>query len=113
MRSTASFAMTACVLGLAGLVIGSASAGAPQANCGSLSIGPGSAHLGKGPGARCMLAAYQDHCRKAGYQLSYFGVDTIAIRAFNVNARTGHCGIDVTTRYRVVPQPSRVTGQGR
>jgi hypothetical protein len=60
-----------------------------------------------------MLLAYQSHCQTARYQLSIFGVDTVATRAFRVDARTGRCGIDVTTSFRVVPQPSRVTGLGR
>jgi hypothetical protein len=111
MRATALGAVAACVLGLAGLGTGGARGG--QTACGSLSLGPGSVHHSTGQGARCMLLAYQSHCHPARYQVAVFGVDTVATRSFSVNARTGRCGIDVTTSFRVVPQPPRVTGLGR
>lgn len=86
---------------------------AALSSCGSASIGPGAiVHPSSTGGARCLLAAYRDHCRPATYKLSLFGVDTVATRAFRLVSSSGACVVDVTTSFRVVPQPAHVTGQG-
>jgi hypothetical protein len=76
-------------------------------NCGSLARGPGGATPGTGAGARCLLRAYDDHCRPAVYVLSLFGVDTIANDRFRLARGTGGCLVQVTISARVVPQPPR------
>jgi hypothetical protein len=76
-------------------------------NCGSLSVGPGGDERGATAGAKCLLRAYQQHCRVAVYILSLFGVDTIASDRFRLVREAGRCLVDVTISFRVVPQPAR------
>jgi hypothetical protein len=72
--------------------------------CQARSIGPSSLRRGGTAGADCMLAAYKDDCRDAGYTLSSFGVDTVRTEVF----RMLHCTVYVTESFRVVPQQPRV-----
>jgi hypothetical protein len=72
--------------------------------CQPRSVGPGSLRRGGDAGAACMLAAYDDRCRSAGYSLSSFGVDTARTETF----RMVHCTIFVTETFRVVPQQPHV-----
>jgi hypothetical protein len=82
-------------------------------SCGTSSIGPGAiVHPSRAGGARCFLAAYRDNCRPATFQLSMFGVDTVATRDFRVVRSAAGCRVSVTTSFRVVPQPAHVTGTG-
>jgi hypothetical protein len=76
-------------------------------NCGSLSRGPGSVAHGTGDGARCLLHAYDQHCRPAVYGLSLFGLDTIAMDRFRLARANGRCLVRITISFRVVPQPAR------
>ena len=76
-------------------------------NCGSLSVGPGAGERGATAGARCLLHAYQQHCRSAVYVLSLFGVDTIASDRFRLVRESGRCLVDVTISFRIVLQPAR------
>jgi hypothetical protein len=82
-----------------------ASAGAATGGqCQARSIGPGSLHRGGTAGASCMLAAFDDHCRPAGYTLSSFGVDTVRTFSFRTAARGNGCAVYITETFRVVPQ---------
>jgi hypothetical protein len=93
---------------IAALVAPRAGRAAPAIeNCGSLSLGPGGVERGGTSGARCLLHAYQQHCRPAVYVLALFGVDTIATDRFRLARDNGRCRIDVTISFRVVPQPAR------
>jgi hypothetical protein len=60
-----------------------------------------------------MLRAYRRGCASATYELSSFGVDTIATLRFQLVRRNGNCTVDVTRSFHVVPQQPRVTGAGR
>jgi hypothetical protein len=75
-------------------------------HCPSASIGPGSLHRGGDTGARCMLAAYENHCHAADYTLSSFGVDTVHERTFRLRG----CTVYIADSFRVVPQQPHVTG---
>jgi len=75
--------------------------------CGALSVGPGGDEHGATAGARCLLHAYQQHCRSAVYVLSMFGVDTVASDRFRLVRVSGHCLVDVTISFRIVPQRAR------
>jgi hypothetical protein len=100
-----------CVL-LAACVVTAAGAAHPARvaatvkNCGTLSVGPGGTEHGTTAGARCLLRAYQQQCQAAVYTLSSFGVDTVATQRFRVAHASGHCVVDVTVSFRVVPQPA-------
>lgn len=72
--------------------------------CRPRNVGPGSLRRGGTAGAACMLAAYEDKCRSAGYSLSSFGVDTARTETF----RMVHCTIYVTDTARVIPQQPHV-----
>jgi hypothetical protein len=76
-------------------------------NCGAFSAGPGGTEHGGTSGSRCLLRAYEQHCRAAIYTMSVFGVDTIANDRFRLVRVGGHCLVDVTISFRVVPQPAR------
>jgi hypothetical protein len=60
-----------------------------------------------------MLRAYRHGCALAEYQLSSFGVDTVAILRFQLVRRSAACAIDVTRSFRVVPQKPHITAAGR
>ena len=60
-----------------------------------------------------MLHAYRTDCTPATYELSYFGVDTVATLRFQLVRRSGSCAVDVTRSFHVVPQKPRVTAVGR
>jgi hypothetical protein len=75
--------------------------------CQARSVGPGSLRRGGTAGADCMLAAYRDDCRSAGYTLSSFGVDTVRTETFRLIG----CTVYVTETFRVVPQQPRVLGR--
>jgi len=55
-----------------------------------------------------MLAAFDDHCRPAGYTLSSFGVDTIREVSFRTAVRGNACAVYTTETFRVVPQQPHV-----
>ena len=76
-------------------------------NCGSLSVGPGGTQHGTATGSRCLLRAYRQHCQPAVYALSLFGIDTIATDHFRLTRLNGHCLVNVTINFHVVPQPAR------
>jgi hypothetical protein len=80
---------------------------AAATQCQARSVGPGSLRRGGTAGAACMVAAFDDHCRPAGYTLSSFGVDTVRTEAF----RLVGCTVYVTETFRVVPQQPRVLGR--
>ena len=88
----------------AAALAGTARAATPT-QCQAKSIGPSSLHRGGDAGAVCMLAAYRDDCRAAGYSLSSFGVDAVHTRTFRL-ARG--CTVTVTESFRVVPQQPHV-----
>jgi hypothetical protein len=94
------------------VVVVSAEAARTQV-CPARSIGPGALVRGNTAGAECMLRAYRHGCTSAGYELSSFGVDTIATLHFQLVRRSGSCAIDVTRSFRVVPQKPHVTAVGR
>jgi hypothetical protein len=99
-----------CILLLAGLRVSGPRAAVVA--CGSRSIGPGELTHDSGRGARCLLAAYRNHCRQARYQLSIFGIDTVAIDTFRVVTHDGRCQVALASSFRVVPQPAHPTGSG-
>lgn len=63
-------------------------------------------------GAVCLLHAYRQHCRAAVYELSVFGIDTIARDEFRLVSDGGNCRIRVATSFTVVPQKPRPQGSG-
>lgn len=83
---------------------------APQ-HCAARSTGPGSLRRGGTAGAACLLAAFRNGCRPAGYALSQFGVDTVHSLTFRVEGRSTGCAVLVTESFRVVPQQPHVTGR--
>jgi len=106
------FLVAVVLAAAAGWVVLSASA-ATVINCGSLTIGPTALPTGKnGAGPVCLLRAYRQQCRPAAYELSRFGVDTIARDDFRVVSTNGRCRINVTTSFTVVPQKPHSTGSG-
>ena len=108
-----SVAITALICGAVLVGFRAADTNAAVTNCGTASIGPGAVgYKTNGSGARCLLAAYVDHCRQARFRVSLFGVDTVATRDFRLVMSSGRCAVAVTLSYRVVPQPAHVTGQG-
>lgn len=99
-------------------VLLAAAAGAAHAQpgttvCPTRSIGPGALLRGGTVGATCILRAYRQGCRTAQYELSSFGVDTIATIRFGLQRRNGSCSITVNGTFRVVPQKPHVTSDGR
>jgi hypothetical protein len=102
------------LLALAASVVLAASAGAATTQvCPARSIGPGALSRGSTAGAECMLRAYRHGCATATYELSSFGVDTIATLRFQLVRRGGSCTIGVSRSFHVVPQKPRVTAVGR
>ena len=82
-------------------------------DCGSLTVGPTALPTGKnGGGASCLLHAYQQRCRAAVYELSSFGVDTIARDDFRVVSTNGRCRVNVTSSFTVVPRKPHLVGSG-
>jgi len=78
-----------------------------------MSAGPSALPAGKGlSGAACLLHDYRQRCRAATYELSIFGIDTIARDEFRLVSVTGNCRIKVTTSFTVVPQKPRQEGSG-
>jgi hypothetical protein len=95
-------------------VAASAGAGASRMQvCPARSIGPGALARGSTAGAECLLRAYRHGCPAAEYELSSFGVDTVATLRFQLVRRSGSCAIDVTRSFRVVPQKPHVMAAGR
>jgi hypothetical protein len=89
-----------------------ATAGAAGRSCGSLTVsGTGTVTAHAGGGAACFLAAFRN-CTRASYELSRFGVDTIARTSFGIVKRDGRCQVTVATSLRVVPQKPRASGSG-
>jgi hypothetical protein len=94
------------------LAMGTGAAMSSVLDCGSLSAGTTVLSPGKGGGAACLLRAYQQHCRPAVYELSMFGVDTIARENFRLVRERGGCRIKVATSFTVVPQKPRPGARG-
>jgi hypothetical protein len=84
----------------------------PPLRCESLTTGPTALPSGGSSGALCLLHAYRQHCRPAVYELSTFGVDTIARDDFRLVLGGGRCRVQVVTTFRVVPQKARPQGSG-
>jgi hypothetical protein len=81
-------------------------------SCGSLTVsGTGTVTARTGAGASCFLAAFRN-CTPASYELSQFGVDTVARTSFGILHRSGRCEVTVGTSLRVVPQKPRPSGGG-
>jgi hypothetical protein len=81
-------------------------------SCGSLTVsGAGTVTERTGVGATCFLAAFGT-CTPASYELSRFGVDTIARTSFGILKTNGGCKVGVATTLTVVPQRPRASGQG-
>jgi hypothetical protein len=59
-----------------------------------------------------LLNADRQHCRAAVYELSIFGIDTIARDEFRLVTDGGICRIKVATSFTVVPQKPRRGGSG-
>ena len=97
-----------------GALVGSGGAATPSAlDCGSMSVGPTALPAGKRiGGATCLLRAYRQQCRAAVYELSIFGVDTIARDEFRLVSDGASCRIGVATSFTVVPQKPRPQGNG-
>ena len=95
-----------------GAIVASAAAPAATVDCGSRSVGPGALVRTVGPGASCLLRAFQQRCRPASYRLSSFGVDTIGTDTFRTVRRAGACEVAVAITFHLVPQPPRQTGSG-
>jgi hypothetical protein len=111
MRSLVS--ITLVVVGTAAVVaLGAVAARPPVLDCGSISVGPTALRPGTSSGAACLLRAYRQHCRPAVFELSIFGVDTIARDGFRLVMLDGACGVKVTTSFTVVPQKPRPQGSG-
>lgn len=103
-----------CLVAAAAALAFAANAGASGTSaCAPRSIGPGSLVRGSTAGAQCLLRAYRNGCASATYELSSFGVDTVATLRFQLVRRSGNCAIDVTRSFRVVPQKPRTTAAGR
>jgi hypothetical protein len=86
-------------------------ASGPQV-CQARSVGPGALARGTTAGAACLLRAYRNGCSPTTYELSSFGVDTIATLRFQLVHGSGGCTIDVSRSFRVVPQKPHVTAVG-
>jgi hypothetical protein len=95
----------------ASAVAAAAPAAAAARHCTAASIGPGARHAGGRTGATCLLTAFQNGCRAAGYTLSAFGVDTVHAERFVTARRHGHCVVVVTETMRIVPQQPHVIGR--
>jgi len=61
--------------------------------CPDRALGPGTHVEGGTHGAACILAAFQDRCRRAYYSLTGLGIGTIAVRSFSVRPWNGHCAV--------------------
>jgi len=82
-------------------------------SCGSLTVaGTGTVTASSGGGAACLLAAFRS-CTPATYDLSLFGVDTIARTHFAVLRHGNGCTVSVGQSLEVVPQKPRPGGTGR
>jgi len=108
----ASLLVLVAAFAVAGPTSASRSASATR-TCPARSIGPGALIRGNRTGAACMLHAYRHGCLPADYELSSFGVDTVATVRFRLFRRGGACAIDVTRSFRVVPQEPRVSATAR
>ena len=106
----------ALIAALAGAVAAAGVSGTAYAairSCGSRTVGgTGVVTAAHGGGATCLLTAFAA-CTPASYELSSFGVDTIARSTFTVTKGTGGCYLAVGRSFEVVPQKSRPAGSGR
>jgi hypothetical protein len=80
-------------------------------SCGSLTVSGTGVTAHTGGGAPCLLAAFRT-CTPASYELSQFGVDTIARASFAVAKTNGRCEVTVSTTLTVVPQKPRASSGG-
>jgi hypothetical protein len=108
------FVLTLLGLGAAaGALAICAGAATPRVlDCGSLSTGSTALSHGTTSGAMCLLHAYRQHCAPARYELSTFGIDTIARDEFRLVTKSGRCTVAITTSFTVVPQKPRPQGSG-
>jgi hypothetical protein len=102
-RALLPFSALLAGFGLALPLTGTATA-PPAPSCGQRSAGPGALVRGTNAGAECMLAAFEQHCRPASYELSVFGVDTIARDSFSLRARGARCEVELVASFEVVPR---------
>jgi hypothetical protein len=102
----ACFALSAAAIAAAAGSVTARAAPTVQ-NCGTYSYGPAAEPRGAANGAKCLLHAYQEHCRAAVYVLSSFGVDTVATDRFRLVRDNGRCVVTVAVSFQVVPQPAR------
>jgi hypothetical protein len=102
-----------CLVLAAALAAVAHAADSRTTTCRAKSIGPGALAHGSTAGAECMLRAYVRGCTSAEYELSSFGVDTVATLRFQLVRRSGVCAIDLTRSFRVVPQKPHVTATAR
>lgn len=100
------------LVAFAALAVASPGGAAGPQVCRARSVGPGSLVRGTTAGANCLLRAYRNGCTPATYELSSFGVDTIATLRFQLVHGSRGCTIDVTRSFRVVPQKPHVTAVG-
>ena len=104
--------LAAIVVAVAAAPALSAAAAPPLLRCAPATVSAGAPSPAGRGGASCLLRAYRQHCRAAAYELSTFGVDTIARDTFRVVSVEGRCRVEVATRLTVVPQKPRPGGTG-
>lgn len=78
-------------------------------SCGVRHAGPDVPAGATDAGALCLLRAFEGGCRSASYQLSLFGIDTIASDTFSLHSRAGRCSVGVVASFEVVPSHKRVS----
>ena len=84
--------------------------GAPQL-CTTRTVGPGAHREGGTGGSTCLLAAYQQGCRRAKYILSSVGQSVFVVENFSVERFSGRCTVIVLRNVAVIGQPSRITSR--
>ena len=104
--------LAAIVVAVAAAPALSAAAAPPLLRCAPATVRAGAPSPAGRGGASCLLRAYRQHCRAAAYELSTFGVDTIARDTFSVASVKGRCRVEVATSFTVVPQKPRPGGSG-
>lgn len=98
------------MLRLVVLLAAAATGGNPQL-CTTRTVGPGAHREGGTGGAACLLAAYQQGCRRAQYILSSVGLSVFVVENFSVERFSGRCTVVVLRNVAVIKQPSRVTSR--
>jgi hypothetical protein len=104
----------ALIASLAAALPAAAHAGAARTthSCGGLTVsaaGPVTTSNGGGPA--CFLKAFTT-CTPASFELSRFGVDTVARTSFGILRNGKTCEVTVKLSFQVVPQKARASGGG-